>query len=75
MPSKRVRPEAFGESEFEFGAVDGESRLQSSRVRTGQATEIIKGKSELRQKRLKQQVKMVSKGGKGCPARIPKKMK
>ena len=38
LSSKRVRPKAFGGSEFGFGAVNGESRLQSSRVRTGQAT-------------------------------------
>ena len=37
--------------------------------------EIIKEQSELRQKRLEKRVKMASKGGKGGPAKIPKKMK
>ena len=39
-------------------------------------TEIIKGKSELRRKRLENQVMMASKaGGKGGPAKNPKKVK
>ena len=39
-------------------------------------TEIIKGKSELRRKRLENRVKMAGKaGGKGGPGKIPKKMK
>ena len=38
LSSKRVRPEASGRSEFGFGAVDGESWPQSSRVRMGQVT-------------------------------------
>ena len=35
LSSKRVRPEASDGSEFGLGAVDGKSRLQSSRIRTG----------------------------------------
>ena len=38
-------------------------------------TEIIKEQSKLRRKRLEKRVKMASKGGKGGPAKIPKKMK
>ena len=37
--------------------------------------EIIKEQSELRRKRLEKRVKMANKGGKGGPAKIPKKMK
>ena len=38
-------------------------------------TEIIKEQSKLRRKQLEKRVKMASKGGKGGPAKIPKKMK
>ena len=38
-------------------------------------TEIQKEQSERRQKRLEKRLQMASKGGKGSPAKIPKKMK
>ena len=51
----------------------GRKAAQLERVKL--QTEIIKEKSELRRKRLEKRVKMASKGGKGDPAKIPKKMK
>ena len=50
----------------------GRKAAQLERVKL--QTEIIKEQSKLRQKRLEKQVKMASKGGKGGPAKIPKKM-
>ena len=70
LSSKRVRPEASDGSEFGLGAVDGKSRPQSSRIRTGQvAKEIQKEKSEIRWKRLENKLKMSKAGGKGGPAK------
>ena len=54
----------------------GESRSQAAELeRVKLQMEIQKERSEIRRKRLEERVKMASKGGKGGPAKIPKKMK
>ena len=51
------------------------SRKAAELERVKLQTEIQKERREIRRKRLEERVKMVSKGGKGGPAKILKKMK